>query len=75
MHRSRRALFAGRLADERGRRIAFVSHCLLNENTRYLGGAFKAGALQRSPALQPCLPARLTQPALPCSRLREQLEP
>jgi uncharacterized protein YbbK (DUF523 family) len=33
------------LADERGRRVAFVSHCLLNENTRYLGGAFKAGAV------------------------------
>jgi uncharacterized protein YbbK (DUF523 family) len=45
MHRSRRALLAGRLADERGRRVAFVSHCLLNENTRYLGGAFKAGAV------------------------------
>jgi hypothetical protein len=44
MHRSRQALLARRLADERGRRVAFVSHCLLNENTRYLGGAFKAGA-------------------------------
>jgi uncharacterized protein YbbK (DUF523 family) len=38
-------LVAGRLADERGRRVAFVSHCLLNENTRYLGGAFKSGAV------------------------------
>jgi predicted secreted protein len=42
---SRQAVLAGRLADERGRRVAFVSHCLLNENTRYLGGAFKAGAV------------------------------
>ena len=24
----------------------FVSHCLLNENTRYLGGAYRAGAVQ-----------------------------
>jgi hypothetical protein len=23
----------------------FVSHCLLNENTRYLGGAFHRGAV------------------------------
>jgi predicted secreted protein len=45
VHRSQRALLAHRLADERGRRVAFVSHCLLNENTRYLGGAFKAGAV------------------------------
>ena len=42
---SRQALLTGRLADERGRRVAFVSHCLLNENTRYLGGAFTAGAV------------------------------
>jgi len=33
-----------RLKDERGKKVVFVSHCLLNENTRYLGGAFrKAG--------------------------------
>jgi predicted secreted protein len=31
------------LHDQRSRRVAFVSHCLLNENTRYLGGAFKPG--------------------------------
>lgn len=34
-----------RLQDARGRRVAFVSHCLLNENTRYLGGAFRAGGV------------------------------
>ena len=45
MHRSREALLSSRLADERGRRVAFVSHCLLNENTRYLGGALRAGAV------------------------------
>jgi predicted secreted protein len=28
-----------RLPDQRGRRVVFLSHCLLNENTRYLGGA------------------------------------
>lgn len=37
-------LLQGKLKDERGRKVIFLSHCLLNENTRYLGGAFrKAG--------------------------------
>lgn len=33
------------LGDDRGRRVVFLSHCLLNENTRYLGGAFRPGAV------------------------------
>ena len=33
------------IQDERSRRVAFVSHCLLNQNVRYLGGAFCAGAV------------------------------
>ena len=33
------------LADQRGRRVAFVSHCLLNENVRYLGGAGRRGSV------------------------------
>lgn len=32
------------MKDARGKRVIFLAHCLLNENTRYLGGAFrKAG--------------------------------
>jgi hypothetical protein len=38
-------LLSERLADARGREVVFVSHCLLNENTRYLGGAFHRGAV------------------------------
>jgi hypothetical protein len=34
-----------RLADSRGREVVFVSHCLLDENARYLGGAFHRGAV------------------------------
>jgi predicted secreted protein len=34
-----------RLRDERGRRVVLVSHCLLNENTRYAGGATRPGAV------------------------------
>ena len=32
-----------KLKDERSKKILFVSHCILNENTRYLGGAFYPG--------------------------------
>jgi predicted secreted protein len=34
-----------RLDDQRGRKVVFLSHCLLNENTRYQGGAFTCGML------------------------------
>ena len=34
-----------RLADARGGQVVFVSHCLLNENVRYLGGACMPGAV------------------------------
>jgi len=34
-----------KLKDERSRRIIFVAHCILNENTRYLGGAFRRGCI------------------------------
>jgi uncharacterized protein YbbK (DUF523 family) len=38
-------LLLERLKDERSKRVIFVSHCLLNENTRYLGGAFRPGCV------------------------------
>jgi predicted secreted protein len=34
------------LPDARGGRVVFVSHCLLNQNTRYLGGAACPGAVR-----------------------------
>jgi predicted secreted protein len=33
------------LGDQRGRRVVFVSHCILNENVRYLGGAGRQGSV------------------------------
>ena len=33
------------LLDERGRQVMLVSHCLLNQNTRYAGGATRPGAV------------------------------
>jgi hypothetical protein len=54
------ALSAGRLRrlrsklrDERSGRVVFVSHCLLNENTRYLGGAFRPGVVRE--VVDPCV--------------------
>ncbi len=38
-------LLLDQLCDERGRRVVLVSHCLLNENTRYAGGATRPGAV------------------------------
>ena len=38
-------LLLDQLRDERGRRVVLVSHCLLNENTRYAGGATRPGAV------------------------------
>ena len=33
------------LVDTRGGRVVFLSHCLLNQNVRYLGGAGRAGGV------------------------------
>ena len=35
----------GQLADARGGRVVFLSHCLLNQNVRYLGGAGRTGGV------------------------------
>ncbi|OBH51438.1 hypothetical protein A5687_11135 [Mycobacterium mantenii] len=42
---SQTQLLLDQLRDERGRRVVLVSHCLLNENTRYAGGATRPGAV------------------------------
>lgn len=36
-----------KLKDERSKDIIFVSHCILNENARYLGGAFNKGCVPK----------------------------
>jgi uncharacterized protein YbbK (DUF523 family) len=45
MMRAAARLFLDQLRDERSRRVVLVSHCLLNENTRYAGGATRPGAV------------------------------
>ncbi len=39
-------LWTERLEDRRSRKVVFLSHCLLNENTRYLGGACREGCVE-----------------------------
>jgi predicted secreted protein len=39
------------LEDDRSKRVIFVSHCLLNENTRYAGGAFRSGGIDELTAV------------------------
>lgn len=45
MTRSQLSTLRERLRDDRGGRVLYVSHCLLNENVRYLGGARRRGAV------------------------------
>ncbi|NPD88739.1 MAG: hypothetical protein HGN29_08435 [Asgard group archaeon] len=37
--------FQNRLHDERSKKIILLSHCILNENSRYMGGAFREGSI------------------------------
>ncbi len=41
----RASRLSARLVDARSRRVVFVSHCLLNQNVRYLGGAEHPGVV------------------------------
>lgn len=56
--------WSNRISDERGRRVIFLAHCLLNENTRYLGGARHAGAVPK--VVQPLLDQGIGIVQLPC---------
>lgn len=56
-----------KLADARGREVVFVSHCLLNENARYLGGAFHRGAV---PEMVELLESGVGVHQMPCPERR-----
>jgi uncharacterized protein YbbK (DUF523 family) len=53
-----------RLADARGRRVVLLSHCLLNENVRYLGGATRPGPVEE--VVEPFVRAGVGVVQLPC---------
>ncbi len=56
--------WAERLRDHRSRKVVFLSHCLLNENTRYLGGAGRAGGVVE--IVRPYLESGIGIVQLPC---------
>jgi predicted secreted protein len=57
-----------RFRDQRSRRVVFISHCLLNENVRYLGGAFHPGAVRA--ALAPFFDQGIGIVQMPCPEQR-----
>ncbi len=57
-------LLLDQLRDERSRRVVLVSHCLLNENTRYAGGATRPGAVPE--AVEELISAGYGIHQLPC---------
>lgn len=58
------ALLVRRLEDRRSRRVVFLSHCLLNENTRYLGGATRPGCVRE--LVDECMRCELGIVQMPC---------
>jgi uncharacterized protein YbbK (DUF523 family) len=65
---TRPQLLLERLRDERSRRVVFVAHCILNENTRYLGGAFRPGAVEE--VLEPYVRQGVGIYQMPCPEQR-----
>ena len=59
---------AARLGDARSGRVVLVSHCLLNENTRYLGGACRPGCVAE--VVEACVTAGFGIVQMPCPEER-----
>jgi hypothetical protein len=57
-----------RLRDERPRRVVFLAHCILDESTRYLGGACARGCV--APILEQCMRERVGIIQMPCPEAR-----
>jgi predicted secreted protein len=56
--------WVAQICDRRSGRVIFLAHCLLNENTRYLGGARRGGAVRE--IVQQCLDHDIGIVQLPC---------
>ncbi len=56
------------LADARSRRVVFVSHCILNENVRYPGGACRGGCIPE--IVSQCADRGLGIVQMPCPEQR-----
>ncbi len=55
---------ASRLGDSRKRKVVFLSHCILNENVRYAGGAFRAACV--SEIVSQCVERDIGMVQMPC---------
>lgn len=53
-----------RIQDKRARKVVFLSHCILNENTRYPGGACRGGCIAE--ILSQCVEQDLGMVQMPC---------
>lgn len=53
-----------RLKDRRSKKVVFLSHCILNENTRYLGGACRSGCVRE--IVEQCLESNWGIVQMPC---------
>ncbi len=53
-----------RLPDKRSGRVIFLSHCILNENTRYLGGACRGGCVRE--VVEQCIEREVGIVQMPC---------
>ena len=52
------------LKDSRSGKVIFLSHCILNENTRYLGGACRGGVIRE--IVEQCLDKDIGIVQMPC---------
>ena len=68
MSRQREQRMRRSIPDERGGRVVFMSHCLLNQNTRYLGGAVCPGVV--ADAVHPYLRDGIGIVQMPCPEQR-----
>lgn len=59
---------ARRLHDQRSGRVIFLAHCLLNQNTRYLGGACRACCVEE--IVRQCIELDLGIVQMPCPEER-----
>ena len=62
--RASQRILRQRLADHRSKRVVFLAHCLLNENTRYLGGACRAGCVRE--IVEQCVAGDMGIVQMPC---------
>lgn len=53
-----------RLEDGRGKRVVFLSHCILNKNTRYPGGVREGGCVRE--IVEQCLALDVGMVQMPC---------